>query len=230
AHLLMHEYNWAEAGHEFQCAIALNPGYPTAHHWHFMSLLMMGRPKDAIAPMEKAESLDPLSLIILTDVAGSYYFTEQFDLAIEKLQRVLELNPSFAPAHRYLEACYEQLGKFEDAISEFKLARLVSGRPPERVEEQAAGLARAYRENGDTGYWNGRLGLLETRKSHSFVSPYSMAQVYSMLGNKDEACHQLELAYEQSNPSLINLKMDPRFRNLRDETRFKQILRQCGLA
>jgi tetratricopeptide (TPR) repeat protein len=59
------------AGKEFRRAIELNPSYATAHHWNAMNLGLLGRPKEAPAEMRKAENLDPLSLIINSDLAVS---------------------------------------------------------------------------------------------------------------------------------------------------------------
>jgi TolB-like protein/DNA-binding winged helix-turn-helix (wHTH) protein/Flp pilus assembly protein TadD len=63
------DWDWGSAEREFRRAIALNPGYATAHHWYAWHLSEMGRNSEAIAEMRKAENLDPLSLIISADMA-----------------------------------------------------------------------------------------------------------------------------------------------------------------
>ena len=50
-------------------AVELNPGYATGHQWYAWHLTALGRNDEAIAEMKKAESLDPLSLIISADLA-----------------------------------------------------------------------------------------------------------------------------------------------------------------
>jgi serine/threonine-protein kinase len=63
----LYEWNWAESEHHFRRALELNPSYPTAHHWYGYDFLAPhGRLNEAIAELERAHHLDPLSLIITT--------------------------------------------------------------------------------------------------------------------------------------------------------------------
>src|SRR5262249_13930949 len=57
------DWDWESSEREFRRAIALNPGYATAHHWYAWHLSTVGRNSESIDEMRKAESLDPLSLI-----------------------------------------------------------------------------------------------------------------------------------------------------------------------
>src|SRR6202521_622229 len=57
------DWDFDAADKEFRRAIALNPGYATAHHWYAWHLSLLGRFDQAIAEMKKAQNLDPLSLI-----------------------------------------------------------------------------------------------------------------------------------------------------------------------
>jgi hypothetical protein len=50
----------------------LSPGYATGHHWYGWHLATLGRYGEAIAELEKAASLGPLSLIIGADLAENY--------------------------------------------------------------------------------------------------------------------------------------------------------------
>src|SRR5204862_121873 len=62
-------WDWSGAEREFRRALDLNPGYATAHHWYGYHLMMVGRDDEGIAELKRAESLDPLSLIISAGVA-----------------------------------------------------------------------------------------------------------------------------------------------------------------
>ncbi|PYS67519.1 MAG: hypothetical protein DMF73_19155, partial [Acidobacteria bacterium] len=67
------DWNWSGAEAEFERALALNPSYSTAHHWHAYNLAAMGRLDKAIAEITRAQELDPLSLIINTDAGHILY-------------------------------------------------------------------------------------------------------------------------------------------------------------
>src|SRR3989475_8860445 len=62
-------------------ALQLNPGYPTAHHWYAFWLLAHGRAEEALQEVRAAQRLDPLSLIINTDVGAMLYYGRRHDEA-----------------------------------------------------------------------------------------------------------------------------------------------------
>jgi TolB-like protein/DNA-binding winged helix-turn-helix (wHTH) protein len=59
---LLDAFDWdlPAADREFRRAIALNPGYATAHHWYAWHLSLLGRNDEAITEMKRARRLDPL--------------------------------------------------------------------------------------------------------------------------------------------------------------------------
>src|SRR5687768_5764225 len=114
AFVRMHfEHEWAAAEQAFQRAIALNPSYVTARHWYAYCLMAQTRVPEALREIRLAQELDPLSLIINTDVAELLYYARQYDDAIRQAQKTLEMDSSFALAHRVLALAYEQKGMFE---------------------------------------------------------------------------------------------------------------------
>jgi len=94
-------YDWdlASAETEFKQAIELNPNYATAHAWYALNLAVTQRYSEAIAEAKKAQEVDPLSLIINTNVAWVFYFARQYDEMLSQCQRTLELDPNFATTH-----------------------------------------------------------------------------------------------------------------------------------
>jgi len=206
---------------------SLNPGYATAYHWYFMCLIMMGRDQEASNFTKRAQELDPLSLIIQADIGLSYYFAGKYDLAIGQLRRALDMDQNFSAAHRILEAIYEQKGMYADAIHEYEISRILSGKNPELVKRQAAELAEAYGSGGAESYWRKRLDLLREKNN---ASSYSVAQVHAMLGKLDDAFVWLGKAYDESSPNIIYSRVDPRFQGLRPDPRFASLLRRIGLS
>jgi tetratricopeptide (TPR) repeat protein len=230
AHLKTHEFRWKEAEVEYKKSLALNPGYATGHHWYFMALMMMGKFEDSLAEMKKAEELDPLSLIIQTDIAACYYFNNDFETAVRRLKKVLEMDPNFASARRFLAAVYEQLEMFTEAIQEYEMARISAGKDRKDVAAHVIELREAYQQGGAAGYWKKRLEYSESQHKESYVSPYNMGQIHARLGNKEQAILLLEQAFLEPSASLIYLKVDPRFTELRPDRRFQNLLGRIGLA
>ncbi len=93
------DWDWKGAEEEYRRAIEINPSDSTAHHWYGLHLVRMGRGQQGLSELERALSLDPLSLIIATDLAETYYQLRKPDEAMTRINEVLALNPDFAQAH-----------------------------------------------------------------------------------------------------------------------------------
>src|SRR6202000_1650287 len=90
------DWDFVSAEKEFRKAIELNPGYATAHHWYAWHLALVGKNAEAISEMRKAQNLDPLSLIINTDLAELLLIARKSDESMEQSRRTLEMDPDFA--------------------------------------------------------------------------------------------------------------------------------------
>jgi TolB-like protein/Flp pilus assembly protein TadD len=123
----LYAWNWAAAETEYKRAIQLNPGYPTAHQWYSWHLLMMGRHREGIRELRKAERLDPLSLIIGADIADALCVSRLYDEALEQSEKTLEMDPTFAVGHYELGQVLEQMHRHDEAIVEFQRAIELSG-------------------------------------------------------------------------------------------------------
>jgi hypothetical protein len=64
---------------------------------------------------------------------------------------------------------------------------------------------------------------------HQYVSPYSIADTYMRLGEREKALDWLERAYEGHDSALVSLTVEPMFDPLRSEPRFREILRRMNL-
>ncbi len=89
-------------------AIKLSPGYATAHLWYAWHLILMGRNSEGLFELTKAESLDPLSLIISADLADALCIAHLFDEAVQQSKKTLQMDPNFAIAHYELGQAFEQ--------------------------------------------------------------------------------------------------------------------------
>ena len=73
------------------------------------------------------------------------------------------------------------------------------------------------------------LDQLKERSKGSYVSPYFIALVYAALGEKDHAFEWLEKAYNEHQPYLTLIKVEPVFDSLRSDPRFADLLSRIGL-
>jgi TolB-like protein/Tfp pilus assembly protein PilF len=221
---LHYEWVWLEAERAFKRALELNPTYAGAHDWYAEYLAAMGRTEEALGEVKRAQELDPLSLIINTDVGWHYYFQRRYDWAIEQLQKTLEMDPNFPPAHLFLGQVYVQLSRLEDANREFQKAISASGASPRYL----AGLGYGYAQSGNTREAQNVLEDLRELSKRRYVSSFDIAAIYVGLGDKDQAFEWLQKAYEERSIFLIFLKVDPRLDPLRSDPRFQDLLRRMS--
>ncbi len=214
-------FDWdLDAGdREFRRAIQLNAGYATAHHWYAWHLILLGQNSNALAEMKKAENLDPLSLIINSDLAELLLIAGLPDESIQQSRKTIELEPSFALAHNQLGSAYLEKRMFPEAIAELQEAVRLSGDSQTCV----ANLARAYAASNRKSE---AIDLLNDLKKHSPRAP-EIAMVYAALGDKDQAMAWLEKAYrERPNPGVL---LRPGFNPLRGDPRFQDLRIRVGL-
>jgi TolB-like protein/DNA-binding winged helix-turn-helix (wHTH) protein len=219
----LYDWDWESAEKEYKRAIALNPGYATAHHWYAWHLIVMGRNSEGIAELRKAQSLDPLSLIISADLADALCIAHLSDESVQQSRRTLEMDPNFAIAHYELGQAFEQKRMLNEAIGEFQRAIELSG----GNEVFDANLAYAYATSGSKEEAMKIVKDLEDRQSQHSSTDASIGLIYVGLGDKDQAMIWLNKAYQaRFNPSIL---VRPAFDPLRSDARFQDLLRRIGL-
>jgi len=232
--VVLSEYDWnfAEAERGFRRAIELNPNYATAHHWYAEFLMAMGRMPEALTEIRRAQELDPLSLIINSMHGLVLGLNGQYDAAIEQLKRTLEMDPNFARTHIFLAGIYQELGRYEDAASEFYKVSILFGMPEQQVNDVHRHVIEAYRKEGPKGYFRMMATLLEERSKMREAS--SPAPVTDLAGNwlrageKERAYQLLEEGLKRRDPTMLRLRA-PVFDPIKDEERFRDIVRRVGL-
>lgn len=222
--LFSYHWDWAGAEHEFQSAIHLNSGYAPAHHWYSELLSVLGRHDEAIAEIERARQLDPLSLAINQTVAGAFYMARRYDEAALQMQRAIELEPGYASAHNMLGWIYTQKGMHNQAIAEFRRAVNLSNNSPGDV----AALGWGYAEAGQRREARQIAAALETRSHQRYVSPDALARLYTAINEKNLAFERLEAAYRMRVDTLNNINVEPCYDSLRSDPRFQALVRRMN--
>jgi DNA-binding winged helix-turn-helix (wHTH) protein/TolB-like protein/Tfp pilus assembly protein PilF len=219
-------WDWDRAGteREFQTAIKLKPAYAPAHQWYSSFLVAVERFDEAIAEAKRTDELEPLSFVASSHLGWIYYLAGKNDLAIEQCKKILELDPNSFPARRYLGLAYESKGMYAEAINEFQTGVKLSGSPL-----MLALLGHAYAASGKKAEAQQVLTDLQQLQNQRYVSPYTVAAIYTGLGDQDQAFTWLDKAVEERDIWLMNLKVDPVFAKLRSNRRFTDLLARIRL-
>jgi len=219
----LYAWDWAAAEKEYERAIELNPGYATAHHWYAWHLLVLGHNSEGIFEMRRAESLDPLSLIISADLAEALCIAHLYDQSVQQSKRALDMDPNFAVAHYQLGQALAQKHLHHEAIAEFQRAIELSG----HSGAFDSNLAYVYAVSGRKVEAGNIIRELEARPDKNPSIDANIALVYVGLGDHDQAMIWLNKAYEaRFNPSIL---LRPGFDPLRPDARFVDLRRRLGL-
>ena len=220
-----YDWNWAAAEAGFRRAIQLNPSYATAHQRYSLYLIAMGRTGESLTEMNRARSLDPLSLSMNLSLGWRLYMARRYDEAIAQLLNTIEMDPTYLLAHIVLGQCYEQKGEFSQAIAEFQKAASLSPDSPPAV----AALAHAYAVGGQRPEALKLAGELKSQSAHRYVSPFYMALIYTGLGDRVQALRWLQAARDDRSNNMIFLAVTPEFDSLRTDPQFQSLLRRIDL-
>jgi tetratricopeptide (TPR) repeat protein len=134
-------------------------------------------------------------------------------------RKAAELQPASASSHRWQVVNAVQRGNGETALRE---AELEPDEGYRRFELALAQYARGDRSAADAAladliaYGRDRLA-------------YQIAEVYAMRGEIDKAFEWLQIAWDNHDTGMLTLFVDPLFRHLRDDPRYKNFLAKLGL-
>ena len=109
---------------------------------------------------------------------------------------------------------------------------IAQNRRPERIKD----LQLAFEKDGYKGYVQKKLDeQLDLRRTNlekdknSYLKSFEIALNYTRLQDKDKAFEYLNKAYEQREPQMAEIKVRPNFIFLRDDPRFKELVKRVGI-
>jgi serine/threonine protein kinase/Tfp pilus assembly protein PilF len=194
AHLhFVYDWDWAGAQKEFNRALELSPRSSEVHDLYAIYLSAMGSQDEAVAEIEKAHALDPVSQPANTVLGFVYLLAHRFDKAIEQLQKTLVLYPGSAIDHNNLGICYEHKGRYQEAVEEYLKSDEIEG----ATGEELAIRRGAFLKAGLQGFLQEELKSDITDSKHDYVPPFEFAQLYARMGDKDRAFEKLEETYTE---------------------------------
>ena len=220
----VHERDWLNAEVEARKAIASDPNNAEAHHWYSVLLTRLGRLDEAMTEIKRASELDPLSPRINAALGSEFYWAGRLDEAIEQYQKMLDMDPNSVTAHSGLGLVYAKKGLHTESIAETRKAFDLSPGDTNAI----ATLGYAHAAAGNRTEAQEAIDRLRELAMRRYVSSHHVALIYAGLGEKNQALHWLEKAYEERSQWLSHFKGEPRLEGLRSDPRFKDLLRRIG--
>ena len=223
---LAYEYDWQRAEHEFQRALELGPkSVDSLIHYAADYLLPAHRLDEAVAVMQKAVVLDPLSSYLQNSLGIIYYAAREWDFAIEHCQRALEFDPHYYLAHQYIGFTYLEVGELDKGIEACNAAAKSVGQSQWALAIPGV----AYAKAGKIGEAQRLLKELQDLSNKTYVSPSAFAWIYCSLGEIEKSLEWFEKAIDQHDRLIILTYLIPIYDPLRSHPRYKALLRKMNL-
>lgn len=225
-HVLLHEWRLAESKQEFLQALALNPGDVSTYFAYGEYLASIGQEDAAIAELNKALTMDPLSPEINGILGWDYYLKRDYTSCLNAEAKATQMFPEFWVPHMSAGMCYYNKGQYPEAIQEYKKALAMN---PESTYARA-GVVMSMAKSGDRA---GALKALEELKDAGkigYVSPAFVGLAYMGLGDTDAEFAWFAKGYEDRSELLLWLPVDPMFDAQRDDPRFRELVKKVGVS
>lgn len=214
-------WDWEGAQREARRALELDPDSEFALHAACHMAMYRGDFDGALRHVDRVLELNPFSLLCVYSRALMHYYYSRFDEAIKGLQRCLELEAEFALAHFNLSFCYALKRLPEKAFEE--LEKAAGFAVPSEVargtllailgkSEEARPVLRQIQGGPATGF-----------------TAFFLGWAYAALGDKDQAMHWFEEAYQQRTGVLSTIGVRPGMEALHSDPRFQDLKRRIGL-
>jgi TolB-like protein/Flp pilus assembly protein TadD len=216
---IAYRFDYSGAQADLDRAVALRPGDADVLHRSAVVLATVGNLRAAIARERNALALDPLSAEICMRLAFFLVADQQFAEARPLYEKALAIAPNS------IRALYN-LGNL-DLLENRPVQALASFGQLETQVWRLTGQARAEYSLGHADASGQILEQLIAQYAKTDAS--TIATVYAWRGEKDQAFKWAERAYAQRDTGLAWIKIDPVFRSLRNDPRYKALLHKMNL-
>jgi serine/threonine-protein kinase len=217
-----YDWEWEAAEQDFRRALELNPSLAIAHYWYSWQLALFGHMEEAIAEHKRAREADPLNPLHTAWLGWLYFWEGRYEEAEDEARRSLELNPNFPVGHFVLAEVYAVRGMHEEAIA-------VAQRAVEAGPAWSWVLGSVYAHAGRRDEARAIVARLEQQPVTPWIA-FSLAVVYTALGDKDEAYRWLD--YERPHAWIPWVRVDHMWKTLWDDPndpRFQALLQRMNL-
>ncbi len=218
------DWDWEGGEAEYRRAIELNPNFPGPRATLSHLLNILKRPEEGMAQIKRALELDPLNALFRSFYAMDLMYARRYDDAIALLRDTLRTSPNDLVALSTLRSAYHMKHMYTEALEVWKASYAARG---DHEAEEA--LARGFREGGYPRALQRVAETLVARSRTAYVPSWQIGTLYTRAGKNDEALEWLEKAYQAHDPNMPYLSVDPIFDTLRDDPRFRDLLRRMNL-
>ena len=221
-----YDWDWDASEREHEKAIELAPAFATAYQWGSEAQILKGDLAGALARLQRARELDPLSMIVRTSLANVLGLLGRREEAVTELRTAVKLNPSFPRTRRELALQLLALGRPEEALAEAR--ELTKLAPDNRSAVAVLGLCLGRAGHIDEA--RALLRRLEGDQKETFLSSLDLARIAAGLLDQDLTIRYLERALDAREGFLPFIGGDDEFNFLHRDARYLAITKEIGIG
>lgn len=214
--------DWKAAARGLEHAIALEPAAPALKQWLGLLRALEGDQDSARRLVAEAREADPLSAVANTLTAALKLVEGDHEGVVAIARRNVELHPDRFLGHWWLGIGAVHTGRRDEALQALRRAVSISADGP----NMRCALAWAHARFGETERARELLEPLDAAATSVHVSAYQRAGVFLALGERRTALERLEQAARDSDPWMLAVGVDPDLAPLRDEPRFRDLVKR----
>ena len=214
-----YEYDYDGAERECKRAVELDPNSSLAREIYSRYLLTRGRFDESISEVKTAIDLEPASLFSQRTYGICLYYARRDSEAVAQFKRVVEMDPNFTAIYHWLINTLLSQGDEAEAF-EFFMKSLALRKEDEQTLQA---FRTAYQTSGWPGVGRERVRRFDEDKIRSY---FLEASLTAHTGDKDKAFEYLEKSYQRREWGIPYLQIDPSLDDLRADPRFDELIRQ----
>jgi len=218
------DWDWPTADREFRRSLDLDPNDGRARALYSHYLLIMKRPAEARAEIERARSLDPFNEMIQGFYGQYLLYTHQFDAAVPQFRAVLKNSPDSALSLGGLSHALHYSGNDAEALAAETRRWTARG-----DREMEAALGGGFADGGFRGAMARAGDVLAARSLERSVAPIGVSGFYLRAGQYDKAFDWLERSYEARDPNIPYIGVHPNYDAVHDDPRLQALARRLKL-
>ena len=214
------ERNYALAMREADKAVALSPGYATAHNWRSEVLYVLGRTDEAIAEIQRAITLDPITPFPHYFLGSVRQATGDLVQAEKDYQAAMKVAPGFPMGDMYARLLVRQ-GRCTDALAVAQ-GMLAANESAFNIESLAVIQALCgHREEAIANQ-----ARVRAMAAQRWISPLEFACMDAALGNRDDALRHLREAIDARDFRIptYSVSAGPEFDAFKDDPEFQTLI------
>jgi eukaryotic-like serine/threonine-protein kinase len=222
-----YQWRWKEADRAYDRMLEINPGDPRVMNSYAIWIAQKGDVERGLELFKRARAVDPSIDPDGSNLMSFYFSARRYDDVINIGLEGLKAYPKRVWIRNILGQAYAFKGMKREAIAEVEKSIALEA-PEEEGLLFVAGLASIYGYLRMPEKAQDILNRYLAKQKGKPVGSGRLALVYASMGKAEDAFHWLDRAYRESDPALMDLKIEPAFDSIRSDPRYAALVKKIG--